>query len=216
MRSVCARVARMLGAKRAWVLGKRPEDICGVRPLPVLGCAPVSCVDVREQARAARARGDVAAFDLTEVRGVGCPAIRLGAHLACLAVGEFTLVGVSADAPEWIVSALDQLPARAGEEPLEGLVAELDGLAAKHRAASDAAQVVAHYLACHPRVAEVAYPGLKGDASFEVAARTLECGFGPRVCWRVTGDDGWCELTLSPEDDPRAVIMDLEREVLHV
>ena len=30
-------------------------------------------------------------------------------------------------------------------------------------------------------MAHVSYPGLKGDASFEVAARTLRGGFGPLV-----------------------------------
>lgn len=71
----------------------------------------------------------------------------------------------------------------------------LDGLAAlsralghaRWRAVSDAAQAVACYLACHPRVAAVRYPGLRADPDFEHAAGTLESGFGPRVALRLAG-----------------------------
>ena len=56
------------------------------------------------------------------------------------------------------------------------------------REASDAAQVVASYLACHPRVEAVRYPGLRADPLFDRAARTLERGFGPRVGFRAAGE----------------------------
>ena len=76
-----------------------------------------------------------------------------------------------------------------GEEP----DAQTEGLLAKQnqewRQASDAAQVVASYLRCHPRVDEVRYPGLRGDPSFDLAARTLEGGFGTRVSFRLVGTD---------------------------
>lgn len=49
------------------------------------------------------------------------------------------------------------------------------------RRVSDLAQVVASYLVCHPRVAEVRYPGLTGDPSYHEASCTLRGGFGPIV-----------------------------------
>ena len=49
------------------------------------------------------------------------------------------------------------------------------------RRVSDVAQVVASYLACHPRVQAVRYPGLTGDASYHEASYTLRGGFGPLV-----------------------------------
>ena len=60
-----------------------------------------------------------------------------------------------------------------------------------HRAASDVAQAFASYLACHPVVAEVRYPGLKSDPSFAVAAQVLVGGFGPLISWRSAADGPW-------------------------
>ena len=76
------------------------------------------------------------------------------------------------------------------------------------RALSDAAQVVANYLACHPRVEAVRYPGLKADPDFPHAAYALVCGFGPFVRYRVSGK--W-RLWEVDERDPRDQVMDLER-----
>ena len=56
------------------------------------------------------------------------------------------------------------------------------------RVLSDAAQVVANYLVCHPRVEAVRYPGLKTDPDFPRAANALVGGFGPRVVYRVAGE----------------------------
>ena len=80
------------------------------------------------------------------------------------------------------------------------------------RRRSDAAQVVASYLRCHPSVRQVAYPGLKGDASFEVAARTLQHGFGPCVSWQDARDGGWHKLCCTAED-ARSQVMRLEEEL---
>ena len=56
------------------------------------------------------------------------------------------------------------------------------------RRLSDAAQVVACYLACHPSVEHVRYPGLKTDGLFELAASKLRGGFGPTVAFFVAGE----------------------------
>ena len=76
------------------------------------------------------------------------------------------------------------------------------------RALSDAAQVVASYLACHPRVEAVRYPGLKADPDFPHAANVLVGGFGPHVRYRMAGE--W-RLWEADERDPRDQVMDLER-----
>ena len=80
------------------------------------------------------------------------------------------------------------------------------------RVVSDAAQVVASYLACHPRVEAVRYPGLKSDPDFARAACELVGGFGPRVAYRLAGDPaGEWHLWEADERSPRDQVMDLER-----
>ena len=80
------------------------------------------------------------------------------------------------------------------------------------RVVSDAAQVVASYLACHPRVEAVRYPGLKSDPDFARAACELVGGFGPRVAYRLAGDPaGEWHLWEADERNPRDQVMDLER-----
>ena len=75
------------------------------------------------------------------------------------------------------------------------------------RTLSDAAQVVANYLVCHPRVEAVRYPGLKADPDFPRAANTLVGGFGPLVAYRVAGE--W-RLWEADERDARDQVMELE------
>ncbi len=81
------------------------------------------------------------------------------------------------------------------------------------RAVSDAAQVVACYLACHPRVAQVRYPGLRDDPDFDLAARTLVGGFGPRVAYRVAAERDW-RLWEADGRDARDQVMELETTLL--
>ena len=78
------------------------------------------------------------------------------------------------------------------------------------RVVSDAAQVVANYLVCHPLVEAVRYPGLKSDPDFPRAASTLVGGFGPRVAYRVAGE--W-RLWEADERDAREQVMELERSL---
>ena len=79
------------------------------------------------------------------------------------------------------------------------------------RVLSDAAQVVANYLVCHPCVEAVRYPGLRTDPDFPRAANALVGGFGPRVAYRVTGDAaGEWRLWEADERDAREQVMELE------
>lgn len=60
-------------------------------------------------------------------------------------------------------------------------------LCLKHRRLNDAAQVVASYLRCHPRITKLYYPGLRSDSSFTTAAAQLNGGFGPLLDFELDG-----------------------------
>lgn len=80
------------------------------------------------------------------------------------------------------------------------------------RARSDAAQVIANYLRCHPRVAEVRYPGLTSDPAYREASSTLRGGFGPLVWFQVAGEGAASRrFVLAADDaDARDQVMALE------
>nr|WP_283102169.1 PLP-dependent transferase [Olsenella intestinalis] len=139
-------------------------------------------MDVRAEAEAARREDAVLVADLTGVSPLGCAALRLGAD-ALVAPLSGALAGhaLVAVAPGASVEAELPLALPDAHEVDEALLAGLLELDAAWGRASDCAQVLCAYLACHPAVERVGYPGLKGDASFEVAARTLRGGFGPLV-----------------------------------
>lgn len=75
------------------------------------------------------------------------------------------------------------------------------------RSLSDAAQVVACFLACHPAVEQVRYPGLRSDELFERAACELRGGFGPCVAFLAAGE--WL-LWEADARDAREQVMELE------
>lgn len=77
------------------------------------------------------------------------------------------------------------------------------------RRVSDTAQVVASYLACHPAVEAVRYPGLTGDAAYHEASCTLRGGFGPLVDV-LLASGAWMRY------DARHAIGDARDEVLHL
>ena len=78
----------------------------------------------------------------------------------------------------------------AGGPPLAELAALAESMpAGEWRARSDAAQALACYLACHPRVTSVRYPGLTTDPAYQEASSTLRCGFGPWVDVLLAGHD---------------------------
>ena len=100
----------------------------------------------------------------------------------------------------------------AGGPPLDRLAELAKSMpAGEWRARSDAAQAVACYLACHPRVAEVRHPGLTSDAAYQEASSTLRCGFGPWVDVRLADaeKDAWLRVDVTNGDAP-AWVMRLE------
>lgn len=97
----------------------------------------------------------------------------------------------------------------AGGPPLDALTELAKSmLAGEWRARSDAAQAVACYLACHPRVAAVRYPGLTSDPDYQRASSTLRCGFGPWVDVCLAGGEkpGWLRLDVTDADAPTWVM----------
>ena len=80
--------------------------------------------------------------------------------------------------------------------------------AGEWRLVSDAAQVIACYLACHPGVARVRYPGLTSDADYREASSTLRGGFGPQV--DVLLADGTHFRVVASADDAKEQVMQLE------
>lgn len=100
----------------------------------------------------------------------------------------------------------------AGGLPLDRLAQLAESMqTGEWRARSDAAQALACYLACHPRVAEVRYPGLTSDAAYQEASFTLRCGFGPWVDVRLVDaeKDAWLRVDVTNGDAP-AWVMRLE------
>lgn len=78
------------------------------------------------------------------------------------------------------------------------------------RVRSDAAQVVANYLRCHPAVAEVRYPGLTSDPDYQKASCELRGGFGPIVWVRLLSSSVW--FLFNAGDTPSTEqVMSLER-----
>lgn len=226
------RLARELGCARVLVVGER----CAEKALEGLAASawsrltllderPVTCPDLRSQALELARAGRRLAVDVTAVTQRGCAAVRLGAALALDWQGDGSvLVALAPDASE-LPELAGLVADAAAERALEEATERLDERYGLVRRASDEAQVVASYLACHPRVFAVSYPGLKGDPSFAMAARTLVGGFGPVVDYRLacatdpepgrsargSADGGRWHRVRCRGADPRDTIRGLER-----
>ncbi|MGN0070376.1 MAG: PLP-dependent transferase [Atopobiaceae bacterium] len=192
--------SKRLGAARTWIVpggtehlseGLPPEAVLG----ETLGGVPIACFDVKTEAAKAQEAGQFLVVDNTLASSYGCPAVRLGAALAIESLDAVLgwlgsgLIAVSVpkevpDGLQELVSSFDERPELSGRM-LDELVRALRSFDERRRGASDNAQVAASYLVCHPAVKEVRYPGLKGDPTQPIAARTLQRGFGPCVDFRL-------------------------------
>lgn len=171
-----------------------------------VGGIPLTCCDVAEQAREARAQRRVLVVDNTFPTAAGCAAIRLGAHVvveslahACGSVGAGVVaVSLSPDAEALLPGITKRLEERSVPDgSLRTALREAyTSFEALRRKQNDAAQVVATYLVCHPRIVHVWYPGLLKDQEDSsqrdirnvMAPRTLFGGFGSVVDFAVRGD----------------------------
>ncbi|MCH4084314.1 MAG: PLP-dependent transferase [Olsenella sp.] len=206
LRDACRTFARALGGRsRAWVVAASGvADVARELGLDAgsvatpLGGVPLAMADVRVLARRRDARPaderTPLVLDVSLTSALGCPAGRLGADVALASLDRvvrrrdcgMVMVGLRREALqgrngcEGLADAVAALPA-----PDDALVCELaHGMAdydQRRRTANDNAQVAAAFLRCHPAVAEVRYPGLTDDPSYEAGAANLEDGFGPLV-----------------------------------
>ena len=216
-----ARAARVLGARRAWLVACEPDDVLDVlshapasmQVVTALGERPIACADVRALARDIHETGGLVLADARVTGLYGCALARLGADVTMVLVPDDSCLVAVRDAgvldrlPQLVAMIDAHVPEAAACDALDR---QLQDEGVTWRKASDVASVVASYLRCHPRVAEVRYPGLKGDPSFAVAAQTLQSGFGPIVDYRKLQTEQWTRISCSP-CDAKSLVLGLEQ-----
>ena len=173
-----------------------------------VGGRELAVADVRTLATAAHARGALLAVDVSPCSSFGCRPLEAGAdagieefryaegfaedHLCALALATRNhgrrRGGQDADRDGWRAQAVQAALERAAaacdplsEEELARAEAALDAQPREMQTRFDNARALAEYLACHPGVPLVAYPGLKDHPDHDVAARMLRHGYGPIV-----------------------------------
>lgn len=182
-----------------------------------IGCRGLKVADLRVLATAAREEQALLVVDNTVASLFGCSALSLGAHvvlealdrvaagsLGCKAVA----VSVARDQYKRGRSRMDDPAARAAFEQLsaclpasegrEGLSRDartlgaidqgLDTIEVRMQRHMDNARAIAEYLAAHPYIPHVDYPGLSRHADREVAASVLMHGAGPAIDFLLPSD----------------------------
>jgi len=216
--AVLRELARERGASSVWAVRLAADEAASAlmrlngasRLVMPLTAAPLSCVDLRALGFEAHCDEWALVVDATDCGVSGCACERLGAHASVTGLDdEACLVAVARDAEQALCGVVEWASALPALDE-----AELSTLVARSRrywhAASDEAQVVTAYLGCHPRVAELRYPGSRKDPSFAVAARTLQGGFGPFVDLRLHGETSWRRLRCTGRE-PKEAVLSLER-----
>ena len=177
---------------------------------PLIG-VPVEVCDIKGRAAA----GELLVADVRAIGAEFSPACRLGAELAVAAdarVPGYVVVCMRKCCIPWVAEAVEAKACSAEDVTVAATGAEEQKSARVSRhAASDAAQVVAAYLACHPRVEAVRYPGLKADPSFARATSQLVGGFGPYVDYTWKESPGEWHRFTATDEDARTQIINFER-----
>lgn len=215
---VVAEYVKMTGAGRARLVPVSYVDELlatliagGASVVEPLADVPVEVCDIKGRAAA----GELLVADVRTIGVEFSPACRLGAELAVAAdarVPGYVVVCMRKCCIPWVAEAVEAKACPAENVTISTTGAEEQASARVSRhAASDAAQVVAAYLACHPRVEAVRYPGLKTDPSFARATSQLVGGFGPYMdyMWRESPGE-WHRFTATDED-ARTQIINFER-----
>lgn len=180
-------------------------------------CGPVLRVaDVRALGRAARMAGATLIVGNSVPTVACCRPLELGAHVAvedlsplgcpgCLVVSvgrsvarrgrhqvadpaaedAYRMLARSLGEPGGVVPSSRRLP----EDLLLHAASSLPVLLDVLQPRMDAARAVAEYLACHPRVGRVSYPGLSSHPDRGHAANVLIHGFGTRVSFTLLGGE---------------------------
>lgn len=175
-----------------------------------IGCRGLRVPDIRALAEAAYAEGAILIVDNTIASARCCQPLALGAHLVCESLDRVAAGSLGAKAVAFSVAheatgrgrrrrsvplaheAYCMLAQRLGGQhtgavcnvagdDLAAIRRGLDTLDSRLQRQSDHARVIAEYLAAHPDVPSVGYPGLASHPDHDIAARTLRHGFGPAV-----------------------------------
>ena len=215
---VVAEYVKMTGAGRARLVPVSYVDELlatliagGASVVEPLAGVPVEVCDIKGRAAA----GELLVADVRAIGAELSPACRLGAELAVAAdarVPGYVVVCMRKCCIPWVAEAVEAKACPAEDVTVAATGAEEQASARVSRhAASDAAQVVAAYLACHPRVEAVRYPGLKADPSFARATSQLVGGFGPYVDYTWKESPGEWHRFTATDEDVRTQIINFER-----
>ena len=216
--NVVAEYVKMTGAGRARLVPVSYVDELlatlvagGATVVEPLAGVPIEVCDIKGRAAA----GELLVADVRTIGAEFSPACRLGAEIAVAVdarVPGYVVVCMRKCCIPWVAEAVEAKACSADDVTVSATGAEEQASARVSRhAASDAAQVVAAFLACHPRVEAVRYPGLKTDPSFTRATSQLVGGFGPYMdyMWRESPGE-WHRFTATDED-ARTQIINFER-----
>ena len=215
---VVAEYVKMTGAGRARLVPVSYVDELlatlvagGATVVEPLAGVPVEVCDIKGRAAA----GELLVADVRTIGAEFSPACRLGAEIAVAEdarVPGYVVVCMRKCCIPWVAEAVEAKACPAEDVTISATGAEEQASARVSRhAASDAAQVVAAYLACHPRVEAVRYPGLKTDPSFACATSQLVGGFGPYVDYMWKESPGEWHRFTATDEDARTQIINFER-----
>ena len=153
-------------------------------------------LDIRAISEVARPRGVLTVVDNTFATPVNQSPLRLGADLVVHSTtkymgGHSDLTGGAVIGPKALVEPLwvwrKNLGQMMAPEVAFLLARSLRTLVVRVRAHNTAGQRVAEFLARHPKVKRVNYPGLPGSAGSDIARRQMR-GFGGMVSFIYDGD----------------------------
>ena len=215
---VVAEYVKMTGAGRARLVPVSYVDELlatlvsgGATVVEPLSGVPVEVCDIKGRAAA----GELLVADVRAIGAEFSPACRLGAELAVAEdarVPGYVVVCMRKCCIPWVAEAVEAKACPAEDVTVSATGAEeLRAHRVSRHAASDAAQVVAAYLACHPRVEAVRYPGLKTDPNFARATSQLVGGFGPYVDYMWKESPGEWHRFAATYEDARMQIINFER-----
>lgn len=199
-------ISSLLGVRcaRTWLVAARPHEVAATLSAP---CDPVvravldpegapafAVRDLRAK-KAALARGQLLSCDVSATGPYLCPAAMRGADVVtdnlsslgpAASAAPLCAVSLSRDAMGTPTSRAAEALAASRPAPGDAVRAvgrALQDFLVRCRRRADTASALASYLACHPDVASVSYPGLKGDPAHATAERVLEHGFGFSVAF---------------------------------
>lgn len=215
---VVAEYVKMTGAGRARLVPVSYVDELlatlvagGATVVEPLAGVPVELCDIKGRAAA----GELLVADVRTIGAEFSPACRLGAELAVAEdarVPGYVVVCMRKCCIPWVAEPVEAKACPAEDVTVSATGAEeLRAHRVSRHAASDAAQVVAAYLACHPRVETVRYPGLKTDPNFARATSQLVGGFGPYVDYMWKESPGEWHRFTATDEDARTQIINFER-----